>query len=303
LSQCASCREVVSLSAPQPEIAAVVAAGASGWSSWAVLRWGALAACVVLVGAMVTLHQKQQAAQLAARVATPLVETQVPAQNNATVKNGASLQLPGVQPRTAVATKPIASQIRNEAPPAPAGGNFGVDLSPLEMADARAQLADMVPGRAKDASAELQAAPAQKTSESPLATKRMMAATESSSEHGNALISANLVPRWTLSADGTLQRSLDSGRTWQTISVTNRTVFRALAANGLEIWVGGSGGALFHSSDAGQRWTQIRPMGDGQILTDDIIGVEFTDDLHGKLTTAGQEVWITADRGQSWQRR
>jgi photosystem II stability/assembly factor-like uncharacterized protein len=118
-----------------------------------------------------------------------------------------------------------------------------------------------------------------------------------------AFFPENLVPRWTLSADGTLQRSLDSGRSWQTIPVSSQTIFRALSANGLDIWVGGAAGALFHSADAGQHWTQVRPVVNGEALTDDIIGVEFRDALHGKLTSARQETWITADTGQTWQKQ
>src|SRR5262249_35093077 len=119
----------------------------------------------------------------------------------------------------------------------------------------------------------------------------------------DAMLPANLTPRWTLSSGGTLQRSLDSGRTWETIRISSAATFRALAANGLDIWVGGSGGALFHSSDAGQNWTQVRPVAHGEALEDDIIGVQFTDLLHGKLSTAGAETWLTADAGQTWQKQ
>src|ERR1700685_3110738 len=82
LSGCASCREVVSLSATQPEISVVavapagrkvvsrpaaqpefsffgVAPAGAGWLSWPGLRWGAAVACVVVVGAVVTLHQRR----------------------------------------------------------------------------------------------------------------------------------------------------------------------------------------------------------------------------------------------------
>ena len=51
---------------------------------------------------------------------------------------------------------------------------------------------------------------------------------------------------------GALQRSSDSGKSWQTIQVANNVVFRALAANDSDIWVGGAAAALYHSSDAGQ---------------------------------------------------
>ena len=110
-----------------------------------------------------------------------------------------------------------------------------------------------------------------------------------------------IVPRWTLSSDGTLQRSLDSGRTWATIPVAGNSVFRALAAVGADIWVGGSGGSLYRSIDAGEHWLQVKPASSGKVLTADIIGVEFTDANHGKLTTADEQMWITADAGQTWQ--
>ncbi len=111
-----------------------------------------------------------------------------------------------------------------------------------------------------------------------------------------------ITPSWTVSPEGAVQRSLDSGKTWQTIPVASHVVFRALAANDFDIWVGGSAGALYHSSDAGQHWTQIKPMADGKALTADIISVEFTDAQHGKLITDSHETWITGDGGASWHR-
>jgi photosystem II stability/assembly factor-like uncharacterized protein len=112
-----------------------------------------------------------------------------------------------------------------------------------------------------------------------------------------------VAPRWTLTSDGTLQRSLDFGRSWQTVQVASLASFRALAANGKDIWVGGLKGALYHSMDAGQNWAQVQPVAAGLALTDDIIGVEFPDVLHGKLTTSNKETWTTQDGGQSWNKQ
>jgi hypothetical protein len=112
----------------------------------------------------------------------------------------------------------------------------------------------------------------------------------------------SIMPRWTLSSDGTLLlRSFDNGKTWQSIPVAGRVVFRALSALGPEVWIGGSAGALYHSPDSGQHWQKVEPAGGGRILVADIIALEFTDPQHGKLTTANHEIWITADAGQSWQ--
>jgi hypothetical protein len=299
LAQCNNCREIVSLTATQPNTAdaASVLSSSPTWLSWPVLRWGALVACVVVVGAVVTLHQKQEGRQTAASVAEEKAGPgpQRPAPNGA-IEKVASLQVPNSDAKVALTAK--------QTPTAPKVGekHFAAASSPIEMADARtvSPLAEMVPGRAKDAPAQPQDAQAEKAMSGSLAKKRSGMSAGAAS---NALLPANLAPRWTLSSDGTLQRSLDSGGTWQTIPVSSQTLFRALAANDLDIWVGGSGGALFHSSDAGQHWTQVRPVAEGEALDDDIIGVEFTDTLHGKLTTASEETWATADAGQSWQKQ
>jgi photosystem II stability/assembly factor-like uncharacterized protein len=100
-----------------------------------------------------------------------------------------------------------------------------------------------------------------------------------------------------------LQRSFDSGKSWQTIPVASHVVFRALAANDSDIWVGGAAGALYHSSDAGQHWTQVKPVADGKPLTADIVTVEFSDPHRGKLITSTRETWTTSDAGNTWQSR
>jgi hypothetical protein len=114
----------------------------------------------------------------------------------------------------------------------------------------------------------------------------------------------SIMSRWTLSSDGTLLlRSFDDGKTWQSVLVADRVVFRALSALGPEVWIGGSAGALYHSSDSGQHWQKVEPSAGGRVLVADILALEFTDPQHGKLTTANHQIWITADAGQSWQLR
>jgi hypothetical protein len=304
LSQCKSCREIISLSAIQPGIAVAVSPAASPrWLSWPVLRWGTAMACVVVVGAAVTLRHRQESRPIAAVIAEgkPAAEIRVPAPDNATENKFPSLQVPDTGANTAVRAKEAVSRAKM-APAEPARGNqAAVSPRPVEMAEARtaSSLADMVPGRAKDALAESQSAQAQPAIGASSAMKKNMMTAATS----DAFIPETLIPRWTLSSDGTLQRSFDSGRTWQTISVTKQAIFRALSANGLDIWVGGAAGALFHSSDAGQHWAQVRPVVNGKALADDIIGVEFRDALHGKLTSSVEETWITGDAGQTWQKQ
>ena len=146
------------------------------------------------------------------------------------------------------------------------------------------------------------------------------------------------VPRWTISPTGGLQRSFDQGQTWQDVDVNPNgmpkadatsvavvggtagakdvvadkktplepaapLVFRSVTAIGQEVWAGGSNGALYHSLDAGSHWTQVVPSTDGVSLAGDIVGLEFPDAQHGKVTTSTTETWITGDGGQTWQKQ
>ena len=146
-------------------------------------------------------------------------------------------------------------------------------------------------------------------------------------------------PRWTITATGGLQRSFDQGNTWQDVDVTavpatesystalevaasskavkkdkdsdrkalkrgaSALTFRAVAAAGAEVWAGGTGGTLYHSVDAGARWTQVVPVSAGTALSSDIVGLDFPDPRHGKITTSTTEVWTTSDGGQTWQKQ
>jgi hypothetical protein len=110
------------------------------------------------------------------------------------------------------------------------------------------------------------------------------------------------IPRWTLSPEGRLQRSLDGGKTWKTIPLSSKTVLRAVSAMDQEIWVGGDAGALYHSTDSGQHWTQITPTVNGEQLTSDILGIESADAHQAKLATSDRETWTTTDSGETWIR-
>jgi hypothetical protein len=106
--------------------------------------------------------------------------------------------------------------------------------------------------------------------------------------------------QWTLSPKGVVQRSSDSGKTWQPVSVANAAAFRALSAVGANIWVGGKAGALYHSSDSGQTWGRVEPAAGSKKLDHDIVRVDFSDALKGAVNTISGEVWATSDGGQTW---
>ena len=139
--------------------------------------------------------------------------------------------------------------------------------------------------------------------------------------------------RWSISANGALQRSFDAGKTWVNVNVdsepvsgrANQTiaaestyghenrkkkvetqpslVFRAVSAEGAEVWAGGSSAMLYHSADSGTHWTRVLPSSSSSTLTGDITRIEFSDSQHGRIATSSDEVWITSDDGQTWHRQ
>ncbi len=142
------------------------------------------------------------------------------------------------------------------------------------------------------------------------------------------------IPRWMITSAGGLQKSYDQGKNWQPVPLSatpspastalqaegttraqetskmkkqNNSVtppdVRAISTSGLEIWAGAAGGVLYHSADAGDHWTSSVLRKGDVLLTGDIISVQFTDSLHGQVTTSTSETWTTSDDGQSWSKR
>jgi len=108
-------------------------------------------------------------------------------------------------------------------------------------------------------------------------------------------------PRWTLSAEGAVQRSFDFGKSWQKVTVASDTTFRALCSMGQHVWAGGSAGVLYHSRDSGESWVRVTPLTPNRKLSADVTRIEFSDPANGSVTTVNGEVWITSDGGQSWR--
>jgi hypothetical protein len=382
LAVCADCRDVVSLAMPQIESTGTQTAEPPRWLTWPVLRWGALAACVIVVSAAVTLrYERRQAGESSVAEKAPAsltAENNLPQQPPEKLATKIPAPAPFQPDRDLALEGKLAKQKNNAetgatlagvpAPPQPeqkkqaddhlanalaitsadksaSSGAVIVAVAPHApstpnpaqtrlRSEARNNTVEPLPSTMAETVTVQSAAPVLQTSESreqktkdestrnePQKEAQAAAAgvsgTAMGDQRSDTLSStmsqvvvggyakrsrSNNVPRWTLSPDGVLQRSWDSGKTWQTIPVANNIVFRALAANGSDIWLGGAAGALYHSSDAGQHWVQVNPVVDGQPLTADIVTVEFSDPLHGKLTTSNHEIWSTSDAGNTWQR-
>jgi hypothetical protein len=325
-----------------PARAAAPSPAQNRWLGHPPARWIALAACVVLCATVAirypTLWRGKPLASPASKIvdsdqiadnrpsgtASDSVEPAVPApppaqQKAAGAANPASAPIPrspaSVQGRN---IKPLAPAASLSAPRARSYGNPSLaDKSPNAATVLTAPQAQLTP----QAAAPVRAA---NTLRSPTGTAHGAAGGVIGGIVGGAAIGAGtasalaprapraatqtvtvaklIQPQWSLSEDGTPQRSDDSGHSWQKVPVGANVQFRALYADQLEIWVGGAAGILYHSSDMGANWMSVHPTDGDAKLSADVARIDFKDRLHGDVTTTKGEIWTTLDGGVSWVR-
>jgi hypothetical protein len=240
-------------------------------------------------------------------------------------------------PPTATKQLPAPSRVPNGNPP-PASSEMVEVQSQDAVAGQALENGDAVPAPVESADNLTRAKPAATPPSAPSGANLSIASRNVLDAPPNQ---GAPTPHWTISSTGSLQRSVDSGKTWQDVNVNARPglyassmqmavvskdqeskkvgrktvsanaapmtppapVFRALAVIGNQVWAAASGGLLYHSADGGTLWTSIVPSAQGVTLTGDIIRIEFSDTLHGTFSTSTSETWTTADGGQSWQKQ
>jgi ligand-binding sensor domain-containing protein len=280
LAQCADCRQTIVLAQPEIEDVMEVKRLPATPSGFHRMRWAFWAAAVLAVGGMLMLNDREQTAPKQIAEATPPAQTIVQVAPVETTVNeaAASDSKAAIQPEQRKSAE-VSSLGRLEAT-TPAAQNSPAGNGASATRDALASNAPAPRSAfAPDAKAD--------------ANRVAVNATVFSKTSG---------PRWTLTPDGVLQRSLDSGKTWEAVSVADNANFRVVSALGSDIWVGGTAGALYHSKDAGQHWEQVKPTADGNTLNADVTALEFSDAEHGKVSTASG-IWATSDAGQTWQKQ
>ncbi len=275
LSMCADCRQVVWHVLPgsgAPEATAQLApvrwAFRSPWLGSPAFRWSAITACLIVVaGAALFQRDMLQHHQMTADQRPAVLER--PMQPESELPAAADPKAAG-SAAVAVVSQPSSPVNANHNPHATVN----------------------IPARA----------PAQPARNMPLHANAFMGSTVTAGSV-NADLRGKIFPRWTLTSDGLLQRSLDAGKSWQPIVIPgNSSTLHAIAAQGTHVWVGGAAGVLYHSSNAGKDWFQVKPSDGGETLAGDVIGIEFSSVQMGKLITGRQETWTTADGGNTWQK-
>jgi len=300
LSACTGCREVLYLSLPMPDSAQgqqVFSPSASFRTRRLALRWATLAASVVIVGSVLitnrgifTQHQTSGAAegtdtskQTIAQLKTPSEVDQIaeapalksrvktrPLAKHMTAKPQANMQF-DQSGQVHFAAAPLANEVRQSA------------SQPAKSAAAHRSTTGANEAVAVRSSKAIGAAVSKASSPLPWSSSSISSSS------------------WSLSADGQIQRSFDSGKTWQIIPLAGGISFHAINSMGNDVWAGGNAGALYHSADAGRSWTRVEPVFEGEKLQTDIAHIEFSDARNGLVSTADGEVWSTSDGGQSWR--
>ena len=314
LCGCAQCRQVVSLALP--ESSAVGISGPVPTASWfrtPVLRWAALAACLVVVAATVLIQRREQSSrhevQIAMQQAPPAAGSQASNSTPSVPHDAASRSEAKAKIRQSPVLK--AGNARQQLAPANTAGR-----TPSAPASANAATSDLKqPSETVEISsgAVVESAPSEKADQvlstrnsaalaktAPLFTPRPSTETAASTIGGAAKLTDFRPPNWRLSQDGLPERSFASGQ-WEKVQVDHKTGFRAIAAHEMEVWIGGPGGLLYYSEDVGLHWTRIIPVSSNATLRDDIAAIDLTDHMHGKIHTSGGQTWVTSDAGKTWE--
>jgi len=227
LSRCRDCREVVLLALPaevelQPLAASAMQTSAN-WFRWRVLRWVALAAGVAVVASIGTVqYRRQQGRELASNVIQEKQAIPAPLQSPQP-SSQAPVPEAGIQNDTA--GKPANSEgaISHRRATSADGISGGVaggisgGVAPVPSATQIATEPDTEPAQAP---ADRKEAGQEAVGKAKPALAQAFPAAPAPSMHSDSSLKKSpLGSRWTISASGALQRSLDGGQTWLDVDV------------------------------------------------------------------------------------
>ncbi len=114
---------------------------------------------------------------------------------------------------------------------------------------------------------------------------------------------------WAIAA-GVLQRSLDSGQSWQNALRADHPLL-CYASHDDDVWTGGQAGTLFHSANRGVTWVQVQPSIKAQALSSDVTHIDLRGDVRGEVrgpaeivvSTSNNEIWSSSDGGTTWEKK
>jgi hypothetical protein len=325
LAQCADCRESLALAGmAQPVAERVTAAPKRHWFlEW---RWVGAAAVACCVMAVVLQYRVQPPAVEKAKytVASPVGAAPVPrpaqpaqqieaAQKLKVEHLKKALELPPPpslaqeqSPPTVMTQLDSTTPERNPAavtplePPALSGQADILAPSGLEPKAFRPETAETA--RAQKDIAAFQAKSGLRSGANAFAQGTVARTAVSRLSGPTVLWSINASPATAGNAHGVVERSLDAGKTWEVVPLSDDVSFRIVVSAGSHVWAGGTSGALFHSADGGAHWERIIVSDEGDKLNGTIVNIDARDASLIKITTTSGARWISSDGGRQWKR-
>jgi hypothetical protein len=354
LAACGECREIVALAFPASgDLTTGSVVLHRSWFAWPAFRWGFATAGVALLAVGFVEFERQRPSS-PANVARQAVPAPVVAGLQVQTSQQTASPLPALASHDGASDKSLAKSrvAKKEAQRVAGAVPIHGKLTSAEAQTARAiqassptlvakqapvpvpSVSQMVTAQNEVVEVEAGSQIAQVTVASPAEQLLPMSRAKPANIEpaASAARAVLMTPRWSITAVGGLERSIDQGKTWEDIDVnaprisgtpvnvkalksstpihgealkaaTPAVFFRAVATSGSEVWAGGSNTALFHSVDGGDHWMRILPLSSGVVMTGDVVRIEFPDSQHGTVTTSTPEIWITLDDGQSWQKQ
>ena len=101
---------------------------------------------------------------------------------------------------------------------------------------------------------------------------------------------------------GVLQRSLDSGQSWQNSLHADHPLL-CYASHDQDVWAGGQAGTLFHSADSGVTWLPVQPSIKSQPLASDLTHIDVRAPAEVVISTSDHELWSSVDNGKTWEKK
>jgi len=329
LAECADCRECVALAsgAPQAEPVVTPHGATAGFGHWfheyrSILS-SATACCVV---AAVLVHygeppERVRSVSVSSKMAEPRIgdslkitpATPVPPTlaHKTKVQTVPSNKTPA--PVVFAAKKDVVD-ILTQPPPAQPPGETALRVSRSEPPRADANLSLVEPERAAVQPPQTPPASTAKqfAGQAALTGRASGFAPRLQAPAATSLKPATASPRllWSINASadaagnprGVVERSRDAGLSWETVPLSERVSFRAVATFGPDVWAGGSAATLFHSADSGAQWAEVKIADGNGRLAGDIVRIDVRGPNRLIVTTSSGETWTTVDRGKHWVR-
>jgi len=101
---------------------------------------------------------------------------------------------------------------------------------------------------------------------------------------------------WRVGPKGSIEKSRDSGQTWQAqVSSVEADLLAGSAPSEMVCWVVGRAGTILRTTD-GEHWEKV-----SSPATVDWIAAKAQDALRASISTASGETYVTEDGGRTWQ--